>query len=707
MVGMKQKCLSPIKEESCEPGAEPCTVSPFGIRRKVPANPEERPICPGLKETEKTFEDFVEEQLKLDKQFLKKDKQLRTAEKRNFLRKGAGRSRICKSKDTIQNTTSTQLHRPSTVKCSSQENLLRHNVPPHDGKSLALDHDKHSNQKNEECSQQPNQIRSTKLQDECSMFSGRKVAPKIHLLEERVGFKKVNDHIVRVDETSTEALCLTNEIKQLLLHSVSDDSTSAEDDTSPPTPPNPSRINSDHNLELSDEDYASDSPSDAGPSECPRTSQCFLAQLSSSSGSDDGSDSELQQLCWSEPHKPTPKETSGEAISLCARSYDLLDRMFPHVKSTGKTKTDNQLWEKVLKTQDSMNGSEPVTYVQENIGLDIRVGTSNDSMMDKMKTEQDNALNFIRSEMDHFSNNDQDSLQNFRSSDHTPQDVTHHHNETEDLRKQIQFLKEQLKRREHEWWQAHSELQSRVDALTRENKALMSQHVGQVRAQSSGRSTPHPDAQNLDVPNSQMKHNSTQVAVKAERNVREETRYPDGKVEQLLSDGSRVIVFRNGTRKEIGVDQKSIMVTFFNGDVKRILADGTTVYYYSDAQTTHSTYPSGLEVLEFPNKQREKRHPNGTREIFFSDGTVKTMYPDGRQESFFPDGTIVKLSKNGEKTVEFTNGQREIHTSQYKQRIYPDGTVKTVYLNGRQETKYSSGRIHVKNNEDNFMMERK
>lgn len=48
-------------------------------------------------------------------------------------------------------------------------------------------------------------------------------------------------------------------------------------------------------------------------------------------------------------------------------------------------------------------------------------------------------------------------------------------------------------------------------------------------------------------------------------------------VEQLLSDGSRVIVFRNGTRKEIAADQKSITVTFFNGDVKRVLADGTTV----------------------------------------------------------------------------------------------------------------------------------
>lgn len=47
-------------------------------------------------------------------------------------------------------------------------------------------------------------------------------------------------------------------------------------------------------------------------------------------------------------------------------------------------------------------------------------------------------------------------------------------------------------------------------------------------------------------------------------------------VERLFWNGCRVITFRNRTRKEIGVD-KSVTVTFFNGDVKRILADGTVV----------------------------------------------------------------------------------------------------------------------------------
>ncbi|XP_035630744.2 centromere protein J isoform X1 [Oncorhynchus keta] len=205
-----------------------------------------------------------------------------------------------------------------------------------------------------------------------------------------------------------------------------------------------------------------------------------------------------------------------------------------------------------------------------------------------------------------------------------------------------------------------------------------------------------------------MSGNSTHTTHKGINNdVCEEIHYPDGKIEQLLTNGWRVFTFRNGTRKEITADQKSVTVTFFNGDVKHILADGKVVYYYADAQTTHTTYPTGLEVLQFPNKQMEKHHPDGRREIVFPDQTIKYLYPDGREESIFPDGTVVKLSESGEKTVEFNNGQREIHTSQYKRREYPDGTLKTVYSNGRQETKFPSGRVRIKDKDGIIIIDKK
>ncbi|XP_062324234.1 centromere protein J isoform X3 [Osmerus eperlanus] len=188
--------------------------------------------------------------------------------------------------------------------------------------------------------------------------------------------------------------------------------------------------------------------------------------------------------------------------------------------------------------------------------------------------------------------------------------------------------------------------------------------------------------------------------------ISEEIRYANRKIEHILSNGCRVITFRNGTKKEISADRKSVTVTFFNGDVKRTLADGKVVYHYADAQMTHTTYPTGLEVLHFPNGQIEKHHPDGQREIVFPDQTLKYLHPDGREESIFPDGTLVKISQ-GVKTLEFTNGQREVHTSQFKRREYPDGTVKTVYVTGRQETKFPSGRVRIKDRDRAVIIDRK
>ncbi|XP_038646720.1 centromere protein J-like [Scyliorhinus canicula] len=189
--------------------------------------------------------------------------------------------------------------------------------------------------------------------------------------------------------------------------------------------------------------------------------------------------------------------------------------------------------------------------------------------------------------------------------------------------------------------------------------------------------------------------------------VREEIQYPDGKLEQFLMNGSRIITFRNGTRKEVSADGQSVTITFFNGDMKTFMPDQKVIYYYADAKTTHTTYPNGMEMLQFPNNQIEKHYPDGKKEILFPDQTVKHLFPDGHEKSIFPDGTIVNLQKNGDKMIEFNNGQREIHTSQYKRREYPDGTIKTVYSNGRQETKYSTGRVRIKDKEGNIILDKK
>ncbi|NXG28042.1 CENPJ protein, partial [Dromaius novaehollandiae] len=194
---------------------------------------------------------------------------------------------------------------------------------------------------------------------------------------------------------------------------------------------------------------------------------------------------------------------------------------------------------------------------------------------------------------------------------------------------------------------------------------------------------------------------------KSEEDVQEKTEHRDGKVEEVLTDGRGIITFRDGTKKEISADKRMTVVSFFNGDVKKIMPDQRVIYYYADAQTTHTAYPNGLEVLKFPNNQIEKHHPDGTQEITFPDHTVKCLYSGGLEETFFPDGTVVKVEKNGDKIMVFSNGQKEIHTAQFKRREYPDGTVKTVYSNGRQETKYASGRVRIKDEEGNIILRKK
>lgn len=40
--------------------------------------------------------------------------------------------------------------------------------------------------------------------------------------------------------------------------------------------------------------------------------------------------------------------------------------------------------------------------------------------------------------------------------------------------------------------------------------------------------------------------------------------------EKVLANGERLIVFPNGTRKEVSADGQTVKVTFFNGDTKEI-----------------------------------------------------------------------------------------------------------------------------------------
>lgn len=177
------------------------------------------------------------------------------------------------------------------------------------------------------------------------------------------------------------------------------------------------------------------------------------------------------------------------------------------------------------------------------------------------------------------------------------------------------------------------------------------------------------------------------------------------RIERLLPDGTKEITYANGNIKSISGDK--VTMRYYNGDIKDTNPETATVrYYYAEANIWHTTYAEdGLEILEFPDGQIEKRRTDGTSEISFPDGCVRCMSPTGTETVSFPDGTIVVNKQNGDKVLTMPNGQKEIHTSEHKRREYPDGTVKILYPDGTQETRYANGRIRLKDINGELIMD--
>lgn len=177
------------------------------------------------------------------------------------------------------------------------------------------------------------------------------------------------------------------------------------------------------------------------------------------------------------------------------------------------------------------------------------------------------------------------------------------------------------------------------------------------------------------------------------------------RIERLLPDGSKEITYSNGNVKTITGNK--ISMRYYNGDVKETNADNATIrYFYCDANIWHTTYAeTGLEVLEFPDGQIEKRSRDGGTEVIFPDGVVRCLSPSGTETVNFTDGTVVVNKPNGDKVLTLPNGQKEVHTEEHKRREYPDGTVKLLYPDGTQETRYSNGRIRLKDSNGKLIVD--
>ena len=119
-------------------------------------------------------------------------------------------------------------------------------------------------------------------------------------------------------------------------------------------------------------------------------------------------------------------------------------------------------------------------------------------------------------------------------------------------------------------------------------------------------------------------------------------------------------------------------------------ADGKEVYYFAEAQTTHTAMKDGTQLYEFPNgqvckaplwrwmccsrrirgtgghsttdtwgalcRQIEKHVPNGQKEIRYPDGTTKSVFSNGEMRSKFPDGTELVEFPDGRKVAQTPRG---------------------------------------------------
>ncbi|XP_072746639.1 uncharacterized protein Sas-4 isoform X2 [Anoplolepis gracilipes] len=171
------------------------------------------------------------------------------------------------------------------------------------------------------------------------------------------------------------------------------------------------------------------------------------------------------------------------------------------------------------------------------------------------------------------------------------------------------------------------------------------------------------------------------------------------------SDGRIEYWYPNGNVKKVCPDRGITKMIYYNGDVRETNKDGKVKYFYATTRTWHTTTPEGLEILEFPDGQVEKRTSDGTVEVSFPDGAIRITQTDGTEKWSLPDGTVAQTFINGDKILTLPNGQREIHTKEHKRREYPDGTVKLVYTDGIQETRYSSGRKRLKDKDGNLLMD--
>ena len=97
----------------------------------------------------------------------------------------------------------------------------------------------------------------------------------------------------------------------------------------------------------------------------------------------------------------------------------------------------------------------------------------------------------------------------------------------------------------------------------------------------------------------------------------------------MKEDGTQVIHYSNGARKEIHPDGDTIVIHFPNGDIQTdVQSNQTSAYYYAESGIIQSQEADGSTLIKFPNGQVERHYPEGRKVIHYPDGTTKKLVMD-------------------------------------------------------------------------------
>ena len=110
---------------------------------------------------------------------------------------------------------------------------------------------------------------------------------------------------------------------------------------------------------------------------------------------------------------------------------------------------------------------------------------------------------------------------------------------------------------------------------------------------------------------------------------------------QISETGREIIVYSNGTQKEIHPDG-TIIVRFPNGDIQTQNKD-STAYYFGASRVIQVSQSDDSTVWEFPSGQIERHWTDGRKIVRFPDGSTRRILPDGSRETVLADQATILL----------------------------------------------------------------